>query len=368
MNFLKKHIYSVCLGVTTLSFLIAFYVGLYWGSKEYHSLILYVIVVVMAVVLVDVVFAWMTVGLIIASFLLTTQLQASGYIMVHNIRSGAYIGSTDIVLIPIMYIGVILFLLVFRQAQLRRERDALEVAFERRTKELRETKQEKMNTLYRFAEFGKLSSGLFHDLMNPLTALTLTIEQASQNTDATHAYLERAHKTAKRMERFIAAIKTQIRGESTRQLFHVCDEIYHVLSVLAYKASKVRVTITSQLQKGLMLYGDPIKFNQAILNLVSNAIDAYDGSHDTERIVHISLVQEGNTIICKVQDNGVGVPSCIVEKIFEPFFSTKDHVMSSGVGLSITKAIIEKDFAGALYIDQCPGVQTVFVAKVPIHT
>ena len=174
---------------------------------------------------------------------------------------------------------------------LKEERDNLEITVQERTKELRESERERMRELYRFAEFGKLSGGIFHDLLNPLTAVSLSVAKLSSDPTMTKeseevaATLKTAVSATKRMEQFMATVKKQIQTNDMRGVFSLNQEIEDAIDLIKHKATKANTAIVFQAEKTFSSYGNPLKFNQAITNLIVNAIDAGASS------VNINLLQ-----------------------------------------------------------------------------
>jgi two-component system NtrC family sensor kinase len=106
-----------------------------------------------------------------------------------------------------------------------------------------------------------------------------------------------------------------------------------------------------------------------VLNLLSNAIDAYAHSIEsrvTQQII-VSLKKEKECLVCIVTDFGCGIAPEHINKIFESFFSTKSNTHGIGIGLSMTKRIIEKDFGGTLSVDSTLGKGSTFTAIFPIN-
>lgn len=231
------------------------------------------------------------------------------------------------------------------EADLKKERDSLEITVEERTKELKETQAEKMSQLYRFAEFGRLSSGLFHDLINPLNALSLNMEKG---------YVDKAIRAAKKLEDLVASVRKQLTRQENKTLFSLNEEIEYVIDVLSHKAKKAHVEMIFKAQSDIKIFGDPIKFNQIALNLTANAIDSGG------KVITIRLAEEQSKIILQVEDQGMGIPEENLSKIFEPFFTTKDEGQGIGLGLSMTKRLVEKDFGGALNVSSKTGKGSTF--------
>ena len=123
-----------------------------------------------------------------------------------------------------------------------------------------------------------------------------------------------------------------------RKIVSMRESVQSVLTILDHRLNHGRIKITTELDEPDMLECYAGLFNQAVMNLVSNAIDAVDGEGD---IRVASSVRDG-TFELRVADNGCGVPSDIRERVFEPFFTTKPVGRGTGLGLSITHSIAER--------------------------
>lgn len=270
------------------------------------------------------------------------------------------------------------------EAALKKERDSLEVTVEMRTRELKDAQAEKMAQLYRFAELGRLSSGLFHDLVNYLTAVSLNMEKvnteymSSNATSDTKTYIEKAVLATRKMENFVVTVRKQLAQQKDNKVFSLNEEIQDVLDVLSYKARKFDISLGFSSDHPASLLGDALKFNQIVLNLVTNAIDAYIPERQVDapekaflemnhrkHEVRVSLHEKGENIILSIKDYGMGIPEAHIEKIFEPFFTTKVSEQGIGLGLSLTKRIVEKDFGGTIRVESKVGVGTEFVIQLP---
>jgi signal transduction histidine kinase len=257
------------------------------------------------------------------------------------------------------------------EAELKKERDSLEVTVEKRTKQLKEVQADKMAQLYRFAEFGRLSAGVFHDLVNPLTAVSLNMEKVkteySKDSTASQAktYVDRAVIAARKMEDFVVAVRKQLTREENSTYFSLNEEIGHVIDILSHKAQKAHVSLRFSAAQTITVFGDAAKFNQVILNLIANAIEAYfpADQDDSGRDVNVSLGKDEEMILLSIKDFGMGIAPENMEKIFEPFFTTKTQGQGIGIGLSLSKRIVEKDFGGAISVTSRVGEGTLFVIQ-----
>ncbi|MEN9582429.1 MAG: hypothetical protein RL641_383 [Candidatus Parcubacteria bacterium] len=254
---------------------------------------------------------------------------------------------------------------------LKEERDNLEVLVEARTKALYESERERMRELYRFAEFGKLSSGIFHDLLNPLTAVSLSVTRLSEkqkgsveNSEAV-ASLETAIQATQRMEKLMTAVRKQIKSEDLRCHFILNEEIQDAIRLTHYRAEKSNVAITFNDPENITYHGNPLKFNQVITNLICNAIDScVQEKHSSRKyVVVIQLTNSADNVACSITDNGSGIDPETAGKIFNPFFSTKDSGL--GIGLSTSKDIIEEHFGGSISCASEIGNGATFTILLP---
>lgn len=369
-----------------------------WGAEMPTALLSYVVIIFISGILINKYFTFITTAVI------SSALATIGYFQVYDVIQPNLYWKIERVTIPDIIVFITLLFVIATvswlsnreiekslararrsEAELKKERDSLEITVEARTRELKETQAEKMTQLYRFAEFGRLSSGLFHDLINPLTAVSLNIEKiknagqdarphielAVQKTDVapiseTAMYIDKAIMAARKMEDMVIAVRKQLSRQENKTLFSVNQEIAQALEVLAHKAQKSGATIRLFNREELKTYGDAVKFNQVALNLVANAIDAYlEKANINAKPITMSLSKEGGMIVFEVKDKGVGISEENKPKIFEPFFTTKKEGYGLGIGLSMIKRIVEKDFGGDISVKSKDGEGSVFTVKFP---
>lgn len=385
-------------------FLFATYMGYRWGVDLPAEILLYSVIIVMSGILISTRFAFITTLIICATVIITGYLHNLGTVEVNRYWVNQTWTVSEITVASILFFVIATVSWLSNreiekslkrarksEAELKAERDSLEIKVEERTKELKEVQAEKMTQLYRFAEFGRLSSGLFHDLINPLNAVSLNIGQlknqvaiggretavpvdlsaiASVKADVSAqaiSCVDRAVSAAKRLEGMVTAVRKQLARQENKTNFSLKEEIEGVISVLSHKAQKEGVIMRFLFNEDISLFGDAMKFNQIALNLIANAIDAYSMVRGLRsKGVVISLKQNGDNAVFAVKDWGVGIPNENKQKIFEPFFTTKAEAGGIGIGLSMTKRITEKDFGGDIEVLTKEGEGSEFVARFPL--
>lgn len=239
------------------------------------------------------------------------------------------------------------------ESDLKQERDLLETRVEERTAQLKQAQFEKISQMEKFVEFGKLASGLFHDLANPLTALSISMRQiktaAGASTEKSEEYLNQAFVVSRKMEDFLVSARKQLQNDELYIQFSLNAEIEGAIEILSFKTRKAKVSIIFEADQEIFTYGQPTKFYQVILNILSNAIEACEEKiTESEKDIFINLGLEDNLIKIQVRDCGIGISPEEVDTVFQPFFTTKRSSGSLGLGLSNSKQIITQSFNGTI--------------------
>lgn len=253
-----------------------------------------------------------------------------------------------------------------KQIALARERDYLQAKVLERTQELEESQLMRVLELQRFAEFGRISGRLLHEVANPLTVATLNLSQLDHRQSSA---LRQASKSLRQLERYVMAARKQLASQSQSIEFRPLTEIRQVLMVLRPLARAEHIQVKLKVDAAVRLKGDPVKFSQIVSNLVANAIDAYRDVDDKNRFtpkVVIFMEQTSRRTQLHVQDWGQGIPREELPRLFEPFYSTKlSSQRGLGIGLEIVKQAVENDFGGHITIRSKAGHGTTFTVCFP---
>ena len=358
--------------------------GLRWGADLPAEILFYVLCIVMSGILINGRFAFIITFLTSSSFLTVNQLHSKGLIKVDRAWVDELWGYSDVIMasLILLIIATICWLSdremrnALRRAhqsekELKAERDNLEINIQEKTRELKIIQAQEIARVHRFAELGRLSSGLFHDLVNPLTTVMLNVEKI--RNDQQHDYdlremnedIEQVDKATRKMGDFIHAVRRQIKCEGQEEIFSLNKEIEEAISVLNYKAKTEKASITFSADEDLKISGDPIKFSQIATNLISNAIDSYDGTTNSRKEILVDLKRDKDKVILQIKDKGKGINPENIDRIFEPFFSTKTTKDNLGLGLSLIRNLIEKDFKGEISVNSEAGKGSCFSVIIP---
>ncbi len=257
------------------------------------------------------------------------------------------------------------------EVELKQERDMLEVRVQERTRDLEKAQMEKMNQAVRFIEFGKISSGLFHDLINHVTFLFFDIEKATEAGEEkmaeTREYLKQANENKSALAEYIEAVKKQFQNQKIDSLFSMRKEILNVTKILGYKLKTEKVEINFRGGFDIITYGNVMRFNHVVTNIILNALDAYEASNEEGKEISIGLEKRDEKAIISIEDRAGGISEEIHNKIFDPFFTTKGPQKGAGIGLATAKNTVEEDFGGTINVESIWGQGSKFIIEFPIR-
>lgn len=228
----------------------------------------------------------------------------------------------------------------------------------------------------KLAALGQMSAALSHEFNQPLAAVRAYAENASaflergrsekarENLDRISGLTERMASISRHLRNF--ARKPNQKLEPVLLAAVVAEAMEIVGWRLRAADADVRIVLA---EPDLVVRACPIRLQQVLINLLSNAADAVDGASD--RRIEIGGERRGQRVAISIRDRGRGVPDAIRERIFDPFFTTKGVGKGLGLGLSISYNIL-KDFGGDLVVANHPEGGAVFTielnpARMPVR-
>lgn len=243
-----------------------------------------------------------------------------------------------------------------------------EVAERRATeKQLRKTQSELVQA-GKLAALGQMSAALSHEFNQPLGAARNYAENAQlllerDRRDEARSNIDRIIGMIDRMTRISRHLRNFAR-KPNQQLCPVslAESIVAAQELLGWRLAKAGVTLEVDLgDLPLHVTGGPVRLQQVLVNLLSNAIDAVEGGPDKR--LHLRAQQLGDMVQISLRDHGPGVPDGLQARIFDPFFSTKEVGKGLGLGLSISYNIV-RDFGGRLSMRNQPEGGAEFLLEL----
>jgi len=219
----------------------------------------------------------------------------------------------------------------------------------------------------KLAALGEMSAAVSHELNQPLAAMKTYLAGARlliarERPDEAVVAVQRIDGLIERMAAITKQLKSYARkGKDSLEPVDIKDAVLSSLSMMEPQLRQRQVIITRTLpDQPVMIYGDRMRLEQVIINLLRNALDATKMA--LEPSVEILLVQ-GDVARLSVRDNGSGIED--LDELFEPFYTTKQAGDGTGLGLAISSGIVN-DFGGRLTARNSDKGGAVFEVELPI--
>ena len=207
----------------------------------------------------------------------------------------------------------------------------------------------------RLAALGEMISNIAHQWRQPLNELGLIVQELPIMYDQGHfsrEYLresvQRFMKVLNHTSKTIDDFRNFFKPDKEMVPFRVEEVVRKALTLVeeSFKHLQIKVTVNSAHDP--VITGHPNEFSQAVLNILFNARDAFLDRNIETREIDIEILREGETAVVTIQDNAGGIPEAILDKIFDPYFTTRGPEQGTGIGLYMSKMIIEKNIPGKL--------------------
>jgi C4-dicarboxylate-specific signal transduction histidine kinase len=243
---------------------------------------------------------------------------------------------------------------------------------QQREQELRE-KQEQLVQAGKLATLGELTTGVAHELNNPLNNIGLFIGNAidlielgmadpkpERILQELHNAMQQVHKATE----IISHLRTFGRVTSaSREPVGISQVIRHSLLLMQEQLRLRQIEVKPLLpEEEVFVLGNSIQLEQVFINLLSNARDAM--AQSTHKMITIGCKSQEHGVEIRFCDTGTGIPVGLEQRIFDPFFTTKEVGAGTGLGLSITYGII-KEHQGTIAVENCPDGGALFLIQLP---
>jgi len=227
--------------------------------------------------------------------------------------------------------------------------------------------QKELDRAERLSALGRFASGIVHEIRNPLVSIKAFFQMfkdKSESEEDKNALSEIAFQEIIRVESLLENMLNFARSPSPRRLYEdIAELLNETVSLVKPEASmrKIKIIINKEDEKLPRILIDAKQLKQVFLNLIYNAMQAMPDGGRLD--VEIAQNNSENNLILKFNDNGVGIGREEIEKIFDPFYSTKPG--GTGLGLAVSCSII-KNHGGEINVSSEPGKGTTFEIRLPI--
>lgn len=234
-------------------------------------------------------------------------------------------------------------------------------------------RQNELIHVARLSTMGEMATGIAHELNQPLAAIVnyasgcvRRIHLGIDGKDDLLEALEQIRGQANRAGEIIKRLRSMVsRQQSIREWKNLNHLVMEVCALMQNESNRLEIVVERKFDVDqLMVSVDPVLIEQAILNLVRNALDALATIASSQRRLVIATgIQPNGMAFVSIQDNGPGVSQKVLGHLFDPFFSTKEKGM--GMGLAITQTIVS-EHNGKIRAESWPNKGTIFTIELPI--
>ncbi len=223
----------------------------------------------------------------------------------------------------------------------------------------------------KLSALGRLTANVAHEIRNPITViggLTKRLLGIIPDNPKAKQYIEAIYSETKRLEEILKDVlffsEKAILNRENQDINYLIGEIFELYEDILSARS---ISIKKVLGEIPKIYFDKEQVTAAIENLISNAIDAMPKGGELTITTSIDSIKGKNYVIVTIEDTGIGISEKNIAMIFEPFFTTKMTGSETGLGLSITKKIIE-NHGGLIQVNSTVGKGTVFKLYFPYRS
>lgn len=246
--------------------------------------------------------------------------------------------------------------------ELSRHRNHLEALVEERTHELEESLQKLQETQAiliqqsKMAAMGEMMSNIAHQWRQPITSIGVIIMNLKDSFDYGELSTKELEEKTETINRLLQQISVTIDDfrdffapDHEKTDFKVSEALSNALEVIQAAMENARIEMEVKVEEDTVIHGFSSEYSQVVLNILSNAKDALIKSHKDKQWIHITVgrTEEGRSRL-KIEDDGTGISGDIIEHIFDPYFTTKFKSEGTGMGLYMSKMMIEKNMGGKI--------------------
>jgi len=244
----------------------------------------------------------------------------------------------------------------------------LEQKVEKRTEELRSA-QDQILRSERLAALGRLAAGVAHEMNNPLSGILLFTQSLLKRTGdnpSVQEDLKVIEQEIIRCSRIVRSLLDFARETKPKKVpTHINQVIETTLSLVENQADFHNIHIIKELNPSISeIPLDANQMQQVLMNIIINAADAMPEGGTLN--ITSSLSSEDNSVDIKIADTGCGIPQALIDRIYDPFFTTKEGKKGTGLGLAVSYGIIKKH-QGFILVESEEGKGTTFTIQLPIH-
>lgn len=207
----------------------------------------------------------------------------------------------------------------------------------------------------KLAAYGEMIGNIAHQWRQPLSILTMILNKlniqfkvGSLTEESLNESISNAFDTIDFMTQTINDFREQVEPSKEKVTYSLVKSIEKTIAIVQKSFSMSGITISLNIPQEIKLFGFPEDIKQIALNLLNNAKDAIISNDISDGVININGEFKGEKLVVTINDNGGGIKEEAIEHLFEPYFTTKHKSQGTGIGLYMTKRIVEERLDGLI--------------------
>jgi signal transduction histidine kinase len=279
-----------------------------------------------------------------------------------------------ILIITVIFLSILIYLVLIEQQlqkQLKHLNSSLKIKVAREVEKNRE-KDNLIHQQSKLIALGEMIGNIAHHWRQPLNNLAISIqdiENAYYFGELDEEYIlnlsDEAMKQINYLSSTIDDFRSFFKTDDINEEFSIHSAVENAFAVTLSGINIESIEILKNISKDIIIHGSKNQYVQVIINLIKNSKDIFHERKIDKPSIHISIYEKDNFGILEFYDNGGGIQENIIDRIFEPYFTTKHQSVGKGLGLYISKMIVEHNFSGEMEVNNLNG-GAMFYIKVPL--
>jgi len=210
----------------------------------------------------------------------------------------------------------------------------------------------------RLAQMGEMIGNIAHQWRQPLNSLGLIIQKISLyhnngllDDEKITSSIDKSMNIIESMSDTIDDFREFFKPNREKEVFSLHDAIHKSYDIINPSFNQIAILCEFNIDEDISVLGYQNEFSQVVLNILNNAKDALVKNEVKEPHIKINTVKDGDNAIIEISDNAGGIPDFAINKVFNPYFSTKGKEKGTGIGLYMSKMIIEDHMNGELKVE-----------------
>ena len=223
----------------------------------------------------------------------------------------------------------------------------------------------------KLAQMGEMIDNIAHQWRQPLAEINSTVLLIDEELTKRNLLDENMEEKLSEIENIteymsgtINDFKNFFDSNKKKIFFNIYDNVIKTLNIINKRISYYRIKVDLMIDNKSRIWGNANELNQVLLIIINNSIDAFIEKEIVNPLITISLKENENNIIIYIRDNALGIDEQIINKIFDPYFTTKHKSQGTGLGLYISKMIMEKSFNAEIVMNNVEN-GTCTILKIP---